>query len=97
MEEKIITIAVHNYARAEILRTRLEAEGVECYLKNINLIHSVISGGVKVRVNSKDLEKALRIVEKVANSFGKKVLRKKEFLHEMFNEYWSPLILAIIL
>jgi nucleotide-binding universal stress UspA family protein len=69
MKEKIITIAVHNYARAEILRTRLEAEGVECYLKNINLIHSVISGGVKVRVNSKDLEKALRIVEKVSEQF----------------------------
>ncbi len=69
MEDKLITIAVHNYARAEILRTRLEAEGVECYLKNINLIHSVISGGVKVRVNSRDLEKALRIVEKVSEQF----------------------------
>jgi len=69
MEDKLITIAVHNYARAEILRTRLEAEGVECYLKNINLIHSVISGGVKVRVSSRDLEKALRIVEKVSEQF----------------------------
>ena len=69
MEDKLITIAVHNYARAEILRTRLEAEGVQCYLKNINLIHSVISGGVKVRVNSRDLEKALRIVEKHSNHF----------------------------
>ncbi len=69
MEDKLITIAVHNYARAEILRTRLEAEGVECYLKNVNLIHSVISGGVKVRVNSHDLEKALRIVEKVSDQF----------------------------
>lgn len=69
MEEKIITIAIHNYARAEILRTKLESEGIECYLKNINLIHSVISGGVKVRVSSRDLEKALRIVEKVSEHF----------------------------
>ena len=69
MEDKLITIAIHNYARAEILRTRLEAEGVECYLKNINLIHSVISGGVKVRVSSRNLEKALRIVEKVSEQF----------------------------
>jgi len=68
-EDKLITIAVHNYARAEILRTRLESEGIECYLKNINLIHSVVSGGVKVRVNSKDLEKALRIVEKASDQF----------------------------
>lgn len=69
MEDKLITIAVHNYARAEILRTRLESEGVECYLKNINLIHSVVSGGVKVQVSSRDLEKALRIVEKVSENW----------------------------
>lgn len=69
MEDKLITIAVHNYSRAEILRTRLEAEGIRCYLKNINLIHSVVSGGVKVRVSSKDLDKALRIVEKVSEQF----------------------------
>lgn len=69
MEDKLITIAIHNYARAEIIRTRLEAEGVECYLKNINLIHSVISGGVKIRVASNDLEKALRIIEKISDQF----------------------------
>ena len=78
MEDKLITIAVHNYARAEILRTRLEAEGVKCYLKNINLIHSVISGGVKVRVNSRDLEKALRIVEKVSDQFREEYQDEEE-------------------
>ncbi|MCK5170690.1 MAG: universal stress protein [Bacteroidales bacterium] len=77
MEDKLITIAIHNYARAEILRTRLEAEGVECYLKNINLIHSVIAGGVKVRVSSRNLEKALRIVEKVSEQF------REEYQKEM--------------
>src|SRR6056297_529203 len=69
MEERLVTIAIHNYQRAEILRTRLEAEGIKCYLKNVNLIYSSISGGVKVRVNSNDLERALRIVEKVSEQF----------------------------
>ncbi len=69
MEDKLITIAIHNYARAEVLRSKLESEGVECYLKNVNLIHSSISGGVKVRVASRDLEKALRIVEKMSEQF----------------------------
>lgn len=69
MEDKLITIAVHNYARAEIIRTMLEAEGVQCYLKNINLIHSAISGGVKVRVHQRNLEKALRLVEKISEQF----------------------------
>lgn len=78
MEDKLITIAVHNYSRAEILRTKLEAEGVKCYLKNINLIHSVISGGVKVRVSSKDLEKALRIVEKASEQFREEGQNKSD-------------------
>lgn len=69
MEDKLITIAVHNYARAEILSTRLKAEGVECYLKNINLIHSAIAGGVKLRVSTRNLDKALRIVEKVNEQY----------------------------
>lgn len=69
MEDRLVTIAIHNYSRAEILRTRLEAEGVKCYLKNVNLIYSSVSGGVKVRVNSSDLEKALRIVEKISEKF----------------------------
>jgi len=69
MEERLVTIAIHNYQRAEIIRTRLEAEGIKCYLKNVNLIYSSVSGGVKVRVNSGNLEKALRIVEKISEQF----------------------------
>ena len=91
MEEKIITIAIHNYARAEILRTRLEAEGIECYLKNINLIHSSISGGVKVRVNSKDLEKALRIVEKVSETFRDEYQEEMETSEENLQRILVPI------
>lgn len=78
MEDKLITIAVHNYARAEIIRTRLEAEGVECYLKNINLIHSAISGGVKVRVHQKNLEKALRVIEKIREQLSDDYSQQEE-------------------
>lgn len=71
MEDKLVTIAVHNYARAQILKGRLNSEGIECDLKNINLIHSAISEGVKVRVHEDDLEQALRIVEKVNEEYRK--------------------------
>jgi len=69
MEDKLVTIAVQTYSRAQILQTRLQDEGIECYLSNVNLIHSVISGGVKVRVNEKDLDAALRVVEKVSELY----------------------------
>ena len=71
MGDRLVTIAVHNYARAEVLKGRLNAEGIECYLRNVNLIHSAISGGVKVQVNERDMEKALRIVEKVSEEYRK--------------------------
>jgi nucleotide-binding universal stress UspA family protein len=71
MGDKLITIAVHNYARAQVLKGRLNAEGIECDLKNINLIHSAISEGVKVRVREDDFEQALRVVEKVNEEYRK--------------------------
>jgi len=91
MEDKLITIAVHNYSRAEILRTRLEAEGVECYLKNINLIHSAISGGVKVQVSSRDLEKALRIVEKVSELWRGEYLEELDETNESVQKILVPI------
>jgi hypothetical protein len=38
MEDKLTTIALLPYSKAEILRELMEAEGIECYLENINLI-----------------------------------------------------------
>lgn len=69
MEDKLFTVAIHNYSRAQLLKGRLNAEGIECYLKNVNLVHSAVPGGVKVKVNGKDLEKALRIIEKVSEEY----------------------------
>lgn len=65
MDDKLVTISVQTFSRAQLLQTRLQDEGIECVLTNVNLIHSAIPGGVKVRVHQKNLEPALRIVEKV--------------------------------
>ena len=69
MSDRLVTIAVHNYSRAQVLKSRLNAEGIDCYLKNVNLVHSTVPGGVKLRVHEQDLEKALRIVEKVNEQY----------------------------
>jgi nucleotide-binding universal stress UspA family protein len=69
MGDRIVTIAVQNQARAEVLKSRLNAEGIDCYLKNVNVVHSTMPGGVEVRVHEDDMEKALRIVEKVSETY----------------------------
>lgn len=63
MEKKLVTLAIHTYEKAQILKTLLEAEGIEAYIHNVNQIQPVISAGVRIRINESDLPKALRIIE----------------------------------
>lgn len=63
MEDKLVTVAIHTYERALILKGLLESEGIETYLHNVNLIQPVFSSGVRVRIKESDLPKALRLIE----------------------------------
>lgn len=63
MEDKLVTLAIHTYQKAQILKTMLESEGIEVYLHNVNLIQPVISSGVRVRIKESDLPKALKFIE----------------------------------
>lgn len=63
MEEKLVTLAILTYSKAQILKNVLENEGVESYIHNVNLIQPVISAGVRVRIKESDLPRALKIVE----------------------------------
>jgi len=63
MEDKLVTLAILTFEKAQILRTILETEGIDVYIHNVNLIQPVISAGVRVRIKESDLPHALRIVE----------------------------------
>ncbi len=63
MEDRLITLAIHTFEKAQILRMILEAEGIEVYIHNVNQIQPVISAGVRVRIKESDLPHALRIIE----------------------------------
>ena len=65
MKEKLITIALLPYSQAEILRTRLEAEGIECSLENVNLIQGAVATGVRVTIHEEDVRKAYPILDKL--------------------------------
>lgn len=60
---KLITVAIHSYEKAVILKTLLEKEGIETVLHNVNLIQPVISSGVRIRIHEEDLPLALKIIE----------------------------------
>lgn len=62
-ETKLITLAIHTYDKAVILKSLLESEGIEVFLHNVNQIQPVISAGVRVRIKETDLPAALTIIE----------------------------------
>jgi len=62
MEEKLIDIAIEGYSKALVLKTYLESNGVECFLKNVNILQGAVSEGVKVQIRESDAEKALKLL-----------------------------------
>lgn len=60
---RLITVAIHTYDHAAALRRRLEREGIEVVLQNVNLESPVVSSGMRVRIHERDLPLALRIIE----------------------------------
>lgn len=43
MEDKLVTLAILTYAKAQILKNVLENEGIETYIHNVNQIQPVVS------------------------------------------------------
>jgi len=76
MEENLVTVAIHTYERAIILKGILESKGIEVCLHNVNLIQPVVSAGVRVRIRETDLPAALEIIEKVDFECEEKVVEK---------------------
>ena len=79
MEDKLVTLAILTYAKAQILKNVLENEGIEAYIHNVNLIQPVISSGVRLRIKESDLPHALQIIESSA-WLSEDIIKGKESL-----------------
>ncbi len=64
-EEKMVTVAIHTYEKAHILKTILESEGIPAVIHGVRMIEPVVPGNVRVRINESDLPRALRIIEQL--------------------------------
>ena len=61
-KDRLITLAIHTYPKALILKGVLESQGIAVVIQNVNLLKPVISPGVRVRIHEKDLPHALEIL-----------------------------------
>jgi nucleotide-binding universal stress UspA family protein len=62
MDDNLIVIATDNYSSALVLQSFLESNGIDCFLKNVNLVQPHVSEGVKVQIKEVDVEKALNLL-----------------------------------
>ena len=63
MDDKLITLASLPYSKAEILRSLLESEGIDCFLENVDFLQDAMDTGVRIRISEKDARKAFPILE----------------------------------
>lgn len=69
MEDKLVTLAIRTYQRAQMIKSVLEESGIETAIHNLNLEHPELAVGVRVRIHESDLPKALKIVEEMENAW----------------------------
>jgi len=65
MEENLITLASLPYSKAEILRSLLDNQGIECFIENVDFLQDAMDTGVRIRILEKDARQAFPILEKM--------------------------------
>lgn len=62
MEEKLVTIVVLPYSKAQMLKMHLEERNIECILEDISLMEDA-AASVKVKILDKDVRQAIPVLE----------------------------------
>lgn len=78
MENKLVTLAIRTYHRAQMIKTVLEEEGIETLIHNLNIENPEMAVGVRIRIKESDLPRALKIVEEVENAWEKEDKKEEE-------------------
>ncbi len=63
MNRKLLTIATLPFGKAQILKTLLESEGIDCVLEDLNLPDGTTSMAVRAQIREEDLENAFPVLE----------------------------------
>lgn len=71
MEDKLVTLAIRTYLRAQMIKTELEKNGIETVIHNLNTENPEVAVGVRVRIKESDLPRALGIVEEIEEAWEK--------------------------
>lgn len=68
MKDKLITLVKYRYEyRAEILKDKLEDEGIECSISTESVLGQI--DGIKVLVMDKDYEQAVKVYRRIRDLY----------------------------
>lgn len=99
-----VTVATFIYSHeAAILKSRLEAEGIQCYLKDENTLqvqpfYSNAIGGVKLQVSDNDVIRAKKIVEEYyANTKNENPpeITEEEYMHDETKDHPGEIVCPV--
>ena len=65
MNDKFVTLASLPHSKAEILRSLLESENIDCFIEDVDFLQDANDTGVRVRILENDARAAFPILEKM--------------------------------
>lgn len=77
MNDKLVTLAIRTYQRAQMIKAVLTNNGIPTEIHNLNLENPEMAVGVRVRIKESDLPQALKIVESVEKEWEKETPKKE--------------------
>lgn len=80
MDEKLTTLASLPYSKAEILRSLLESEGIDCVLENVDFLQDAMDTGVRIRIFEKDARQAFPILEKMLGKVSSDQSKRENYV-----------------
>lgn len=69
-ENNLVTVAIHTYEKAQMLKSLLEVNGIDAFIVNVNQIQPMVSAGVRVKIRESDLPRAISIIEDLQNEIA---------------------------
>ena len=61
MEDKLVTLAILTYTKAQILKNVLENEGIETYIHNVNQIQPVVSSELNMSMQKEQATESVQV------------------------------------
>lgn len=77
MNDKLVTLAIRTYQRAQMIKAVLTNNGIPTEIHNLNLENPELAVGVRVRIKESDLPQALKIVESVEKEWENETPKPK--------------------